>query len=241
MNEMRRSVYLQAMGVDSYVSRHQLPGAAASRRLAILPPVTSPTAPAAAGPVADPKPVRRLAAPAEMPRMDLGKPAPAPVARETRPVQADPAPRFSLAAISCGGWLWLEELDSPLSAEQLQLVQAMAEALDVIPGNHDPGSVDRVPARAAASQFDWPMHTNQQLDLGQEAARASVAAFIQRKLELAECRGLVLLGQACAERVPLGQLACPRVACTASTAEMLRNPLLKKQAWRDLRSLLQSA
>ncbi len=238
---MRRSVYLQAMGVDSYVSRRQLPGAAASRRLAILPPAPSPTALAAAGPVADPKPVRRPAAPAEMPRMDVGKPAPAPVVRETRPVQADPAPRFSLAAISCGGWLWLEELDSSLSPEQLQLVQAMAEALDMIRCNHDPVSVDRIPARAAASQFDWPMHTNQQLDLGQEAARASVAAFIQRKLELAECHGLVLLGQACAERVPLGQLACPRVACTASTAEMLRNPLLKKQAWRDLRSLLQSA
>ena len=118
--------------------------------------------------------------------MDVGKPAPAPVARETRPVQALPGDPFSLAAISCGGWLWLEELDSPLSAEQLQLVQAMAEALDMIPGNHDPGSVDRIPARAAASHFDWPMHTNQQLDLGQEAARASVAAFIQRKLELAQ-------------------------------------------------------
>jgi len=235
---MRRSVYLQAMGIDSYVSRRQLPGAAESRRLAILQPAPSP---AAAVPVAAARPVRRPAAPAEIPRMDVGKPARASAVRETRPVQADPAPRFSLAAISCGGWLWLEELDGPLSPEQLQLVQAMAEALDMIAGNYDPGSGDRAPTRAAASRFDWPMHTNQQLDLGEEAARASVAAFLRRKLELAECHGLVLLGRACEERVPLGQLACPRVARTASTAEMLRNPLLKKQAWQDLRSLLQSA
>jgi len=74
-----------------------------------------------------------------------------------------------------------------------------------------------------------------------QAARAGLAAFIQRKLELADCKGLVLLGRACEERVPLEQLACPRIAHTASTADILRDPLLKRQVWRDLRSLFQSA
>ena len=36
MNELRRMAYLDALGVDSYVSRVQLPGAAATRRLAIV-------------------------------------------------------------------------------------------------------------------------------------------------------------------------------------------------------------
>lgn len=185
--------------------------------------------------------MRRPAAPAEIPRLDIGKPAPAPAAAATRPAPGDPAPRFSLAAISCGGWLWLEALYRPLSPQQSQLVQAMAEALEMVYGNDSAVPGGRVPARAAASQFDWPMHSNQQLDQGEEAARAGLAAFIQRKLELADCKGLVLLGRACEERVPLEQLACPRVVRTASTADILRDPLLKKQVWRDLRSLIQSA
>ena len=36
MNELRRMAYLDALGIDSYVSRTQLPGAAVTRRLAIL-------------------------------------------------------------------------------------------------------------------------------------------------------------------------------------------------------------
>ena len=36
MHELRRMAYLDALGVDSYVSRAQLPGAAATRRLAIV-------------------------------------------------------------------------------------------------------------------------------------------------------------------------------------------------------------
>jgi hypothetical protein len=177
----------------------------------------------------------------EIPRLDSGKPAPAPAAAATRPAPGEPAPRFSLAAISCGGWLWLEELYSPLSPQQSQLVQAMAEALVMVYGNHTAASGGRVPVRAAASRFDWPMHSNQQLDQGEQAARAALVAFIQRKLELADCEGLVLLGRACEERVALGKLACARVVRTASTADMLRDPLLKRQVWRDLRSLFQSA
>jgi phosphohistidine phosphatase SixA len=65
----------------------------------------------------------------------------------------------------------------------------------------------------------------------------SAAAFIQRKLEQTGCAGLILLGKACEERVPLDQLNCGRLVRTVSTAEMLRTPLLKKQAWRDLKSV----
>ena len=241
VDEIRRSVYLRAMGVDSYVSRRQLPGAAETRRLALLRAVPAPQAATAAAAPADTGPMRRPAAPVEIPRLDGGKSALAPAAAAVRPAPGEPAPRFSIAAISCGGWLWLEELYSPLSPQQSQLVQAMAEALGMVYGNDstDPGG--RVPARAAVSQFDWPMHSNQQLDQGEQAARAGLAAFIQRKLELADCKGLVLLGRACEEWVPLEQLACPRVVRTASTADILRDPCSERQVWRDLRSLFQSA
>ena len=125
--------------------------------------------------------------------------------------------------------MWLEEMGGmPLATEQEQLVQAMAQALAVA------GNTRQEKKRPEVAHFDWPIHTNAQLDLGEEAARASVAGFIGRKLEQQQCRGLVLLGEASKARVRLEQLDCPLVASTVSSAEMLDNPLLKKQAWRDL-------
>ncbi len=249
MNEMRRSVYLQAMGVDTYVSRCQLPGAAETRRLAIVRAVRAPFAQTVAQTVVDQlpnnSPARQPSSSAGLTRSDTVRATPAPAVAAVRPGAGNLPSRFSLVAISCGGWLWLEELESaPLAPQQLQLVQAMAEALGTVAsqgaGHEDNDSGGRRPVRAVSTQFDWPMHTNQQLDLGEEAARESVTAFIRRKLEQPGCNGLVLLGRKCEARVPLAQLACSRLARTASSAEMLRSPLLKKQAWRDLRSLLQT-
>ena len=37
MNEIRRMAYLDAMGIDAYVSRAHLPGAAVTQRLVIIP------------------------------------------------------------------------------------------------------------------------------------------------------------------------------------------------------------
>jgi hypothetical protein len=138
-------------------------------------------------------------------------------------------PQFSLVAITAGGWLWLEEMGGmPLATEQVQLVQAMAQAIGVA------GNTRQEKTRPEVAHFEWPIHTNRQVDLGEEAARASVAGFIGRKLEQQQCRGLVLMGEACKARVQLEQLDCALVATTVSSAEMLDNPLLKKQAWRDL-------
>ena len=117
----------------------------------------------------------------------------------------------------------------PLASDQVQLVQAMATTLDRA------ASQQQGQARPEIAHFDWPIHTNQQLDLGEEAARATVAGFIGRKLEQRACRGLVMLGAACASRVPLDQLHCAHTVMTVSTAQMLEYPQLKQQAWRDLR------
>ena len=37
VNELSRLVYLDAMGIDSYISRFQLPGARTTQRLAVVP------------------------------------------------------------------------------------------------------------------------------------------------------------------------------------------------------------
>ena len=141
--------------------------------------------------------------------------------------------------------------DMPLARDQVQLVQAMAYALagvGGVEGQAATGAADVGVAQPSVAQpfaaqpfaaqpdvthFRWPIHTNQQLDLGEEAARASVAGFVGRRLEQQQCRGLVLLGQACKARVPLEHLGVSSVG-TYSSAEILANPQLKLQVWRDL-------
>jgi hypothetical protein len=158
------------------------------------------------------------------------------------PAAAGTVPRFSLTAIAAGGWLWLEQLQgSALAGEQLQLVQAMAHALGRIhPRANEtesarPSAARPIAARPEYAQFDWPIHNNAQLDLGMEAARSSVAGFIQRKLDQYNCIGLVLLGQACEAIVPVEQIDCELLLRTLSSAEMLADSRLKKQAWAQLR------
>ncbi len=184
MNELKRLVYLQALGIDGYVSRGQLPGAAATLRLAIVP--ASPVAPAIAQQLTESaSPRRREQMPAiEIPSLETAAPAPVAGRVEPRPSREQQPLKFSLAAVTCGAWLWLEELDgAPFTPQQLQLVQSMAEALARLAGSSEAGKGTATDAGAQLTQFDWPMHTNLQLDQGQEAAHSSVAAFIQRKLE----------------------------------------------------------
>lgn len=238
MHELRRLAYLQALGAQSYVSRGQLRGAAPSRRLAIVPaPVSANAVPAA-----------NLAVPRIGLDVDLAPVAPptrqSPAPTTVKPeAVSEPAPRFSLAVIVAEGWLWLEELgEGVLAREQVQLMQAMGRALARIQGGTKVDVSGSMQGRAHGerpeiTQFNWPIHTNQQLDIGPDAARSSLAGFIQRKLDERACHGLVVLGQDCAARVPLEQLSDRRLCCTASTTSMLQDPLLKRRVWSDLQAL----
>lgn len=218
MHELSRLAYLESMGIDSYVSRSQLPGAAPSSRLylrgvadatPLAEPVRTPAGPRDAGPTAS------TAAP---PR----SPAPVPPVRQQPPANEAPS-RFSLAAVVAGGRLWLEELDQGLLAsEQVQLMRAMAHALGWVGGTVD------------SAQFDWPLHNNRQLDLGPEAAAAALAGYLARRLDEYGCAGLVLLGDAACGRLRGLVPDLPRIECEFSSAQMLRDPGLKKRAWLAL-------
>lgn len=232
------------MGVDAYVSRAQLPGAAPSRRLAIVRGTistrgVSPGAGEEQGPVPEAVTARAETAAPPIPRL-VDTPAAAvrtEAATEPRvehPAVAPPISPFSLAVIVAGGLLWLEDLDGrALAREQVQLIQAMSRALAVAGrGGIAPGAVP-----VDVGQFDWPMHNNRQLGLDRDAAAASLAGFLGRRLEN-NCRGLVLLGEGACSLVPLGQLDCGTIVQTSSTAQLLSNPGLKPQVWRDLAPLL---
>lgn len=244
MNELRRMAYLNALGVDCYVSRAQLPGAALTRRLAIV--ATADKTPVAkaqaqAGSVANAAPTARREG-IIGPDVSSGRRNPATAIAPPPEVlrSSEPVPRFSLSILAAGDWLWLEERDGmPLTTEQVQLVQSMAQALALsgVRGSANPQAAERSQAaRPVITQFDWPMHNNRQLDQGEDAARISVAAFVSRKLEEHGCRGLVLLGEACMKRVPLAELSTV-VVRTAGSADILANPAIKSQVWRDLQPL----
>lgn len=231
MQELQRLAYLDALGIDSYVSRKQLPGAAVTRRLAVRGAGRSVAVEKVAGPPTTPAvpPPQRVERIRERPGRNTTDRTPA-LPETGRP--GTPVPRFSLVAIVAGEWLWLEELvGMPLTTEQVRLVHAMARALYLERGK----AASSLAARPEVTQFDWPIHSNHQLDQGEEAARAGVAGFIGRKLEQHGCMGLVLLGQPCAARVP--DMGIHRVT-TAGSAEILARPALKAQVWRELLPLV---
>lgn len=228
MHELTRRAYLDAMGIATYVSRAQVPGSAVTRKLAIVKseradPVNSTMADTGHSPITG-----KAVGVAQMPSLDLEAPPPSiSVVAKSIPISASVASRtveFGIAAFITDGWLWLEELPSgqALMRDQVQLVQAMAAAM---------GWGSRKPEIA---QFNWPIYTNNQLDTGEEAARGALGGFINRKLEQSGCRSIILLGNACTHWVAVDQLSADHRISTVSTTDMLREPALKKQAWRDL-------
>lgn len=224
MQDAIRRQYLEAMGIETYVPRRPLPGAAPSP-LPAAAPLSAPL----------PEPRKSAATPAAPTPLagtsGQATPAGTATARPPRAVPAGPAAdtvRFSLAAVFAGGIAWVELLeDRPLAREQVQLVAAMARAL-------------RGPAAAPqVTQFDWPTHNNPQLDRGREAARDALAAFLGRHLEERGCSSLVMLGSACEQFVVVEQLPGLRVVRTRGTLEMLADAGCKRLVWRDLRVLAQ--
>tara|TARA_R110002110_G_scaffold415561_2_gene651034 strand:- start:268431 stop:269198 length:768 start_codon:yes stop_codon:yes gene_type:complete len=249
MNEPRRTTYLNALGIDAYVSRSQLPGAAPTKRLRIkaLTVAGQQAAPATGfgadvgdrvqpGTVPSGHGDRTSTSPA-VPRIERPRSAPAAAVAKVGTGKATQAPeRFSLAAIAAGGWLWLELLpEFVVSREQVQLIHAMSLALAHISTRR--GDTNKAVSRAApdVAQFDWPVHTNQQLDLGPEAARAGLAGFVARRIEQKQCRGTVILGAGSLHYAPRDLLQDVPAIATLGTFEMLADYRLKQQAWQDLR------
>ncbi|MFU8765136.1 MAG: hypothetical protein ACNA7T_11450 [Haliea sp.] len=207
LRELQKLACLESLGLQLLVAKSPLPGAAPSvPRLALRAP----------------------AAPATMPRLDVGRKVPGPVseagqlaAEVNSPVAGLPA--FHLAAIVAGGCLWLEPLPGPeLEQEPLQLIRAMAFALQ------------RRPDSPQVTRFDWPLHSNRQLDLSAAAAAAALTGFVLRQVQDRQCRALVLLGQAAGEHLLQPQLDGVPIVLLPATQELLAQPHSKRKAWQAL-------
>ncbi len=232
MHELRRRAYLHTLGVDSYISRVQLSGAAPSQRLLVvrrpilteIPVMVNPSARGKAPLIA----VELGAVAGEISQNKSTAASPDQAAPEKH--QSVSIPTFTVAAIVCGGWLWVEELSQPeVSRDQVNLIRAMVRALG-LPDN-----------KLNVSSFDWPIHRNAQLDLGEEAAQASLGGFVLRKAAQEKCLGMVLLGDACKKRLDSQQLGASRCVSTISSAKMLMTPSLKKQVWQDLQAIVRQS
>ena len=213
MHELQRRAYLDAMGIPTFIARSQLPGAAPAVKLVRKREGVSSSK-------AETAPVRAPAIP------DIALAA-KPKTPKTEPrAAAEPTSRveFSIAVVQTGDVLWLEALTQGqvLLREQVQLFQSMALAAGW--GKHRP----------AVSQFTWPIHNNTQLDLGEEAAQAALGGFVSGKMEREGVATLVVMGPACQRWLSTIQDAKPPLILSISTTEMLRQPALKKQAWREL-------
>ena len=216
-SELRRLAYLQAIGVDSYISRESLPAAAVTRRLRVVREAAAPVLPIASPPIPDIVDLDR-----EVRKGRQAEPAQPPVA-VVKGVR-EPLEPFTIAAIIAGGWLWLEELPRvALASEQVQLISSMVRALGL------------PQTQPAVAQFDWPIHTNQQFDLGPDAASSGLQGFVQRQLTDFAITTVVVLGDECQLRLPAKRPIAERLLHTVSTRRMIGEPMLKRQAWRDLR------
>jgi len=230
--------------VQPLVARRPLPGAAPTRRLVLrtrVAPVAVPRSDSAHAPIQPANPPRERAAPipeARALRDTLERPE-VPLGAKRTPRGSDPsharastaAPaareeRFSLAVVIAAKRLWIEDLgEFPLAREQVELIGAMATAL-----RHP----EAVRERPLVTQFDWPMHANEQLDLGPEEAAASLASYLERQAEERGCEAILCLGPKAAERLGRISLGRPQ-SVLPSTRTLLENPIAKRDAWRILR------
>jgi hypothetical protein len=235
VNELTRLAYLDAMGIDSYVSRAALIGAAPSRRMRLVQT-------ASVSPAEEPVPqvaVAKIAGAAADLRASLGDSTARATARVASPETVAPVaaaeaaemPIFSLAAVSLGGWYWLDDIPPGrgLGPEYLQLLQAIAVALGMQAGP------------PVLEQFNWPMHTSTQLDRDDAAARGGLGGFLANRLERIQPAGVILLGEFAQAWFDRDLLSPLPIVDTVSGWQMLRQPALKRQAWSDLQVLRESS
>jgi hypothetical protein len=125
-----------------------------------------------------------------------------------------------------GGCLWLEPLAGPeLEREPFQLIRAMAFALQ------------RESDSPQVTRFDWPLHSNRQLDLSASAAAAALTGFVRRQVHDRHCRALVLLGQAAGEHLLQPELDAVPIVLLPNTRDLLTQPHRKREAWQALAAL----
>ncbi len=260
MNELQRQAYMDAMGVDCYMPRLQLPGALPSQ-LCELPSLdviaelveqtdatstahnsiahnkTNQSPATAQSAVGSGRAAAMQALFDEKPKSvdhNVVKTAESPSSPKAAKQQV---PHFSLSITRGQGVLLVDGgLPGDINpAEYLQLLQNILFAIGV--GNQ-PLSIDT---------FAWPMVRNSQVDQSETAARQTLEAFIAKQIEQLNARYILVLGQTAAQylsqqTLPVGQFVRhsaldAQLLHTQSAYPLLSDASLKREVWRDLQPL----
>lgn len=252
--ESIRQGYLQAMGVQPWFPKRELIHAKAARGFEWL----SVELPAA-------KPVHKPEKPARNPRQLLNsivQQASAPVeAVEPEPPAKQTTTVVDKAALNYSQFRLIVQ---PINDDVLVVVQMPYTGLMQFSSYHQQLLSDilftlKLPntLQTAHREFVWPMtqfNTGLLAELGQDdgAAAEAVQAFLNNQFGFEKQQTVLLLGEAAARFVlePTADFETlrgvrtagkQRIAITHSLNELMKQPVLKQEAWDDLRPLLATA
>ena len=251
MNELQRQAYLEAMGVDCYMPRLQLP-AAPQALLCEMPVQEGPViasvevaSVAAVSPaVAPTKTAVNNGAAAmqalfdEEPKEKTARVTAALSSQQsTAKVPPQGNPHFSLSIIRGENILLIDEgLAGDINpADYLQLLHNLLFALGA---GKQQLSIDA---------FVWPMRKNSQVDQSENAARETLAAFLAKQVQQLSTRYIILMGDTAVKYLLDTELATGEFSAhaqldaqlirTQSVSPLLSSPALKRDVWRDLQPL----
>lgn len=220
--EMVRRQTLEAMGIDVYVSRCDMPGAAPSVRQRFT-PIEAPSAASPSISTSSHDVGGRKAASSSRAGSAIKDEGATPTPRSASPQSEKAAEKvkFSMLLVSAGPFLWVEQLaDGLIRQDQLALINAMARAL-------------RPEVSVRQQQFDWPMRGGTALSGDAESAKQALQGLIQRMAREVDAKRVVVMGSCpfLPDRIAQSAVVIP------STIAMLQNAGLKREAWQALKPL----
>jgi hypothetical protein len=251
MDAFTRQQYLQALGIQHWVPRYQLPGAPHSAQCelpdgAFIVGRQDAKTESAVGHPSNLQSSGAVEKPVSGSRIDIdfgahtGSPG---QVSPKKPVSVSSAVgiRFNLALVSSGNGLLLA-LELPDGANEItvpirQFAQELLFAL---------GFLRDQPCKA--DLFSWPMIATQQVDQSETAAREALQASLHNYENQAPLQTVIALGELPAhylleEKLSLEQLRLQEHAIKGSSAvlvathgiqDLFNSPELKKQVWADL-------
>jgi hypothetical protein len=227
MLEPTRSRYLAALGIDIYVPRAVLPGALVS------PPCEWEAL--STGDIAEPARRPELNAPASA--LKAAPPISAPLIDTVRkPVQPIPVrtprnpdaiiPKFALSVVLAANGVLLIDDAPPTSAIRNEYQRLLGGFLQAV--NSDP--------QFALEIFFWPLRNSSPIAQDENAAKETLAAYLQKQIQQRSIKTVLLLGAVAQRWVALDD-AQLRYIRSNSLLGCLSDPSLKRQLWNDVREL----
>lgn len=249
MLEPWRSRYLQAMGVEVYLPRFQLPAAAPACIVEwdteleqVIPAAISQHTDPEFSAVSSPLSASINSGFIKSPQLSANLADVNPAGSQTNRNETEPPSRGTpnnvtrihlLAALSDSGILIVDDLPAQTSRRS-ELQRLYAQLLFAI---------QRKDAQLKLEAFEWPLTNlrNRQIDLDETAARETFSGFLNKKIQSAGVRSILLLGLNArkwvddAQRHQLSSDTAVTWGLSVSGQQVMEDALLKRRWWKDLR------